>query len=213
MELIALEVEKRTTTGDGPAKAMRRDGFVPGIVYGPNTEPIMIKAPAKELEKAVRQSTLSQVLLNLTIVNGDSDTKPVMLKELQVHPLYRKPLHVDFLEILMDKALRIMVPINVVGKSIGVERGGIHQLVRREIEILCLPKDIPDSIDVDITEIDIGDSIHVSNLILPDDVTVVADVDFTIVTVVSPVAEEEPETEEGEEGEEGEEESTEEEKS
>jgi large subunit ribosomal protein L25 len=135
-----------------------------------------------------------------------------MVKELQVHPVSGEFRHADFYEIAMDRKLQVQVSVEITGTAKGAEEGGTLQIVRREIDVLCLPMDIPDSIVVDVSDMAIGDSIHVEELPVPDGVEILADVNFTVVTVSSAMAaevsEEEGEEEEGEaaEGEEAEEE-------
>lgn len=207
MELIELNATVRKTKGNSAAKALRRNAQLPAVLYGPNTEPISLTINEKDLELALKSSPAGQVLFNLTIQNGGSSTHPAMLKELQVHPVSQFYLHADFYEIAMDRKIRVKVPIITTGKSVGVEMGGLLQLVRRELEILCLPLEIPESIEIDITDLSIGDSIHVDELPLAGNIELPADVNFTVLTVVSPKIEEVEEEveEEGEEveGEEG----------
>jgi large subunit ribosomal protein L25 len=113
-----------------------------------------------------------------------------MIKELQTHPVSGNFIHIDFYEIDMKRKIRVMVPIVTKGHSKGVELGGLLNIVRRELELFCLPGDIPESIEIDITDLDIGDSIHLDDIPLGEDVEISADVNFTIVTVLAPVVEE-----------------------
>ena len=124
-----------------------------------------------------------------------------MVKELQTHPLSGNFIHIDFYEIDMKRQIKVMVPIITTGKSVGVENGGMLNTVRREVELLCLPGDIPEAIEIDITDLDIGDSIHIEDISLGENVEVSADFNFTVVTVLSPTVEEEEEVVEEEEGE------------
>jgi large subunit ribosomal protein L25 len=178
------------------------------VLYGPKTKPILLSVDFSDIEQALKKSRVGQVLVNLVIHNGDTTTRPAMIKELQVHPVSRNYLHVDFYEIEMDQKIRVKVPVDIKGKSKGVEVGGILQVIRRELEVLCLPTEIPDAFVIDVTELDIGDSIHVEEIPLEGDIEIPAEVNFTVVTVLSPkieeVVEEEEEGEE-EELEEGEE--------
>lgn len=201
MEFNELNAHIRTATGNGPARVLRREGKIPAILYGPDTEPVLLSVDTKELELAIKQSG-SQVFLNLIIENG-GNTKPCMIKEFQKHPVSGVALHIDFLEISMDRKIRAMVPVVLKGKSIGVELGGILQLIRRELEVICLPGDIPEKIELDVTNLDKGDSIHVKEIELEGDIDIPAEVNFTIVTILSPKGEKTDE--EGEEGEEAEE--------
>ena len=129
-----------------------------------------------------------------------------MIKELQTHPVSGQLIHIDFYEVDMNRQIRVMVPVVTTGQSPGVEEGGMLNIVRRELEVFCLPGDIPESFEIDISDLAIGDSIHLEDMPLGDNVEVVADVNYTVVTVLSPKIEEEEVAEEEEEGlEEGEE--------
>jgi large subunit ribosomal protein L25 len=126
-----------------------------------------------------------------------------MIKELQSHPVSRDFLHIDFYEIDMQRKINVMIPVVTKGICKGVELGGLLQIIRREIEVLCMPGDIPEAIELDITDLDVGDSVHVEEIPLGDNVEISSDVNFTVLTIVSPKVEEvEEEEEEGLEGEE-----------
>lgn len=202
MEQLELITKIRKSVGNGPARALRREGKIPAVLYGPKTEPILLSVDMKDIEQILKKGTIGQALLNLVIQNGEAITKTAMIKELQTHPVSGKFLHIDFYEIDMQRKINTMVPVIVSGQSKGVEVGGILQIVRREVEVFCLPSAIPAAIEVDISELDIGDSIHVQQIRLPDDVELPEDVDFTVVTVLAPKLEEVVEEEELEEGEE-----------
>lgn len=200
MEQLQLKANLREATGNGPARALRRGGEMPAVLYGRKTEPITLSVNIRELETLTRQGNISQLLFNIVIENGKTQTKKVMIKELQTHPVTRDFLHVDFYEIDMQRKIKVGVPVVTSGKSVGVERGGILQIIRRELEVLCLPDNIPSEIVVDITDLDIGDSVHVEEVPLSGDVEFDAEVNFTVLTVVAPRVEAEPEPEEEEEG-------------
>ena len=203
MEQIDLKVQIRKTLGNGPARVLRREGKVPAVLYGPKIEPVLLSIDIKDFELILKESSVGSVLLNLQIQNGKTFTRPAMIKELQTHPVTGAFLHIDFYEIDMQRKITVSVPVVTKGKSAGVEEGGLLQIVRREIELFCLPTAIPKSIEVDITDLTIGDSIHVLEIPLPGDVELPEDVDFTVITVLAPKIEEEPvEEEELEEGEE-----------
>lgn len=196
MELIDLKTNIRKTTGNGPASRLRRSGQIPAVLYGPGTGAILLSVNAVEFEKVLKKSISGQVLLNLIIQNGETFNRSAMVRELQTHPVSREFLHIDFFEIAMDRKIRVKVPVVITGKAKGVEVGGILQIVRRELEMLCLPLRVPESIEVDISDLDIGDSIHIGAITLEDDIEVLDDDHFTIVTVVSPTIEEVEEEEE-----------------
>jgi large subunit ribosomal protein L25 len=210
LELLELTANVRKSTGKGVARTLRRQGKTPAVLYGPKTEPIILSVDTREFEKLLKKSGSAQTPMNLTIKNGDSIKKTAMIKELQVHPVTRDFVHVDLYEIAMDQKIQVQIPVEITGKSPGVEEGGALQIIRREIDVLCLPLDIPESFIIDVSEMGIGDSIHVEELSVPEDVEIIADTNFTVITVSSPMAEEvveeeeEEEDVEGEEGEEGE---------
>jgi len=201
LELIDLKTNIRTGRGNGAARVLRRNGQIPAVLYGPGREPVLLSVSTNALEQVLKKSKAGEILVNLTIQNGDTTQRPAMIREMQTDPLSRNFLHVDFYEIALDRKLRVGVPIVAKGKSKGVEMGGIMQIVRREIEVLCLPLDIPDSIELDITDLDIGDAIHVKDIPFKAGLELPDDTNFTVLTVVSPKREAEP-TEEVEEGEE-----------
>ena len=192
--------------GNGPARVLRQAGRIPAILYGRNTEPVLLSVNSKELEQVLGKGSFGQFILNLVIQNGKKVTKAAMIKELQTHPVSGQLIHIDFYEIDMKRQIKVMVPVVTTGKSIGVEEGGMLNIVRRELEVFCLPGDIPESFEIDISEMTIGDSVHIEDIPLGDNVEVAADVNYTVVTVLSPKVEEEEVPEEDEEGlEEGEE--------
>ena len=204
MELIELKTNIRTTTGNGPARRLRRAGQIPAVFYGPGAESVLLSVDINDLGMVLQKGRIGQVLLNLVIQNdGETSTKTVMIKELQIHPVSRNFLHIDFYEIAMDSKIVVNVPIITTGKSKGVEIGGILQIIKRELEVQCLPLDVPKSIEIDITDLNIGDSIHVGDIPRQNEVEFLDDENFTVVTIVIPKIEEEeePVEEEEEEGE------------
>jgi large subunit ribosomal protein L25 len=201
LEILELKTNVRTTVGNGAARALRRKGQIPAVLYGPEKEPVLLSVNTRALEQVLKKSTAAQVLVNLIIQNGETMNRTAIIKEMQMHPVSRNFLHVDFYEIAMDRKITVGVPVVTKGKSKGVELGGTLQIVRREIEVLCFPLDIPDAIELDITDLDIGDSIHIDEIPLKEGLEIPEDVNFTVLSVVSPMREEEPEEEvEEEEG-------------
>ena len=198
MKIIELKANIMTTVGNGPARALRRKDRIPAILYGPNAEPILLSLDTADLEQALKKGKSRQILLNLMIQNGKTINKSAMIKELQVHPVSQTFIHVDFYEIAMDRKIKVKVPIVTVGKPKGVELGGTLQLIRRELDVLCLPLKIPNRIEVDTTNLDIGDSIHVEEIPLEGDIELSAEINFTVVTVLAPKVEEVEEVEEEE---------------
>jgi large subunit ribosomal protein L25 len=199
LEIFDLKTNIRIRKGNGPARSLRREGRIPAVLYGPKTEPVNLSVAAKDLENVLKEGTAGQILLNLIVENGETFNRPAMIKEVQRNPLSRDFLHVDFYEIDMKRKIVVPIPVVTTGKSKGVEAGGMLQVIRRELEVLCMPSQIPDCIEIDITDLDMGDSIHVEDIPLQGDLEVVHDVNFTVATVLSPKAVEVEEELEGEE--------------
>jgi large subunit ribosomal protein L25 len=185
-----LKASLRETVGNGPSRALRREGKLPAILYGPKTEPVKLTIDEKDLEPIFKTGALAQQLLKLDI-DGVEGTTNVMVKEIQKDPVFHNLLHLDLYQVSMDQKIKVMVPVVTTGKCVGVEMGGMLQIIRRELEVACLPDQIPEKIDIDITDLDIGDSFHVEDLQLEGDVEVPAEVNFTILTILSTKAEEE----------------------
>jgi large subunit ribosomal protein L25 len=205
LKQLELTATLRSDVGNGPARQLRMQGKMPAVLYGPKTEPVLLAVDIKELETALKEGSLAQSIFNLSVDGAKKKASAVMIRELQQHPVSGNFLHADFYEIDMKEKIAVMVPIITVGKSKGVEMGGLLQVIRREIEVLCLPTEIPESFEIDITDLEIGDSVHVDEITTDETVEIPYDVNFTLLTVVSPKIEEEPEEEEEAEIEEGEE--------
>ncbi len=197
MELIELKANIRATVGNGPARRLRQAGQIPAVLYGPKTESVLLTVNKSDLDLALKQGRSGQIILNLVVQdNGETYTRPAMIKELQLHPLSRNYLHIDFYEIDLNRKITLGIPIVTVGSSVGVERGGVLQIIRRELEVECLPFEVPESIEIDITDLDMGDAIHLEDISLDGDVELLGEPNLTVVTVLSPKLEEEPEEEE-----------------
>jgi large subunit ribosomal protein L25 len=189
--------------GNGPARRLREAGQIPAVLYGPKTESVLLSVNKNDLDLIFKKGRISQIILNLVIQNnGETYTRPAMIKELQVHPVSRNYLHIDFYEIDMDRKVTVKIPVVTTGQSVGIERGGILQIIRRELEVQCLPFEVPESIEIDITDLDMGDSIHVEDISLEGEVEFLGEANLTVVTILTPKIEEEPEEEEEEEAEE-----------
>jgi large subunit ribosomal protein L25 len=199
LELLELTVNVRKSTGKGISRTLRREGLIPGVLYGPKSEPIPISVETMVIEKLFKHSGSNQAPLNLTIKNGESIRKTAMVKDLQLHPVSKRFLHIDLYEVAMDKKIQVRVPLVLTGIAEGTEAGGTIQLIRREIDVLCLPLDIPEFIKVDVSEMQIGDSIHIEEIPVPENIEILADTNFTVVTVSGGMVDELAETEEGEE--------------
>ena len=189
MDLIKLKAKPRETNGKGAARRLRQNKAIPGIVYGPKSEPVMLSLDAIEFDKIIRENGSTGLFFNLQIEGGKSKT--VMLKEMQMDTFSLNYLHIDLHEIDMDTKVTISIPVEVVGKSKGVEEGGVVQIIRRELDVVCKPADAPESIQIDISDLGIGDSIHVEEIDLGDNVEISFDIDFTVIAIGAPTEEEE----------------------
>ena len=183
MDFLNINANQRTTKGNGPARALRREGRIPAVLYGPGNEPTSIAVNTHELELLLKSSRSGQIFVNLTI-DGIGKRK-ALLKELQRHPVSGQYIHADFYEVALDRKIRVRVPVTTRGKSQGVEMGGMLQIIRRELEVLCLPDDIPEVIEIDITALDMGESVHVEDVPLAGDVEIPHEVNFTVLTILS----------------------------
>lgn len=202
LELLELKANIRTATGKGPARQLRAVGSIPAILYGPGKEPVMLSVNTKELETWLKKGKIGQSLTNISIDNdGNTDVRPAVIKELQIHPVSDRFIHADFYEVSMDRKISVKIPVITKGKSKGVEEGGMLQIIRRELEVYCFPNAIPDKIVIDITDLDVGDSVHVNDIPREADMEIPAEVNFTVLTILSPkgASEEGAEAAEGEE--------------
>jgi large subunit ribosomal protein L25 len=201
LELIELKANLRTERKKGPARRLRAAGKIPAVLYGPGATTLALTIDVAELETGMKNKAGSQSFFNIIIEGGDAPNKTAMIKDLQMHPVSREMIHADFYEIAMDRKITGMVPVTVTGKSAGVEAGGMLQIIRRELEVLCYPSKFPQEIVIDITDLEIGDSVHIEEIPTEEGVEFPHEVDFTVLTILSPSAAE-PEEEEEEEEEE-----------
>ena len=191
MEEIRLKAEKRVQGGKNPARRLRKEGIIPAVLYGKDVEPLSLSVSAKEwrlLQTRVKSNTIIKMELKK---NGATEERPVMLKDLQRAGLSDAILHIDFLQVSMERAVQVEVPIHFVGEPAGLVKGGVIEQHLRSIMIESLPGQIPEKIEIDISALDIGDSIHVSDLDLPN-IKLLAPPDVAIVGVTPPQAEEKP---------------------
>jgi large subunit ribosomal protein L25 len=209
METVALNARSRKETGKGVARSLRRQALIPAVFYGPKVDPVPLALGAKEVEKVVSSEAPENILIDLNIENGEAtESHRAMIKEIQVDPVKQTILHVDLYAISMDQKISLEIPISLTGTPVGVTEGGILQQVSRTIEVSCLPDQIPETLVLDVSDLVIGDSLHVNDLDIPEGVELLVEEKLTVATVVPPTKEEEiePEILEEEEGEEVEEE-------
>ncbi|MCJ7803550.1 MAG: 50S ribosomal protein L25 [Desulfobacterales bacterium] len=190
MQRPVLTAEIREGVGKEKAKKLRAKGLIPAIFYGPRSQTIPLVIDSKELAKVLQTEAGENVLIDLDIRKGaQSDRKVVMLKDIQIDSLQSITLHTDFFEVAMDEMVTVEVPVHLVGKPEGTKVGGILDQIRRVIQIQCFPGDIPKSIDIDVSPLNIGDSIHVQDIQV-EKAKIISETNFTIATVVPPVVEE-----------------------
>ena len=201
MAEVKLKAEPRSETGKGAARKARAAGRVPAVLYGPGAEPQRLAVDARDLSHVLHTDAGMNVLVNLEV---DGETHLALPREVQRDIVRGTLLHADFLRIRRDVAIQVDVPVLLVGESVGVKEGGVTEHHLWELRVETLPGNVPESVEADITELNIGDSLHVSDLTVPDDITVLTPQDETIVSVVPPpvLEVEEPEPEELPEGEE-----------
>jgi large subunit ribosomal protein L25 len=204
-----IDTKARTKTGKGASRRLRSAGRLPVIFYGPDTDPIMLSVDSSGLKKMLKGRSAENIIFDLRIdSNGASQTKKVMIKEIQRDPVTRDYLHVDFYEISMGKEIEANIPIQLINTPVGVTNGGVLEHARRELTVSCLPRDLVEMIDVDVSGLDIGDTLHIRDIVLPPGVKSIEDEDLTIATVGSPTITAKEEEVEGEEVEETEREET-----
>ncbi len=203
MERIDLKVQVRKSTGKGGARKLRREGFIPGVVYGAGMDSVALAIDGVAFRSSIRGETSGNAIINLSLGgSGQEETKVVMIRDMQIEPVSHTILHVDFHEIDLQEAVEVSVPLELVGKPEGVKEGGILQQIERELEIRCMPLNIPEKIEVDVSNLAIGDSLHVSDITAAGEFEVLSAGDKTIAAVAAPAAEEEEVAEEAVEGEE-----------
>jgi large subunit ribosomal protein L25 len=184
---VELTVQMRNGTGKGAARRLRRTEMIPAVLYGPKMEATSLAVPAKRLEKLLRDMGQESKLLQLHIEGGEEvQARQALIREVQVHPVRRRFFHVDFYEVPLDRPIVVAVPVDLIGDSIGIKKGGTLNLIRRVIAVRCLPSDIPEKIPVDISALDLGDTIHISALSGTVPFELADDPNFAVVNIVAP---------------------------
>ncbi|MEX6634208.1 50S ribosomal protein L25/general stress protein Ctc [Hyphococcus lacteus] len=207
--------EARNKTGTGGARAARREGWVPGVLYGGDQDPVAVNLRSNEITKAFKTGRLISHLANID-VPGEDGQQPVIARAVQIHPVKGLPMHVDLMRVNEKTRIDVAVPVRFINEeeSPGLKKGGVLNVVRHAVEVYAPATSIPEIFEIDVTGLEVGDSIHASAIKLPEGVThVITDRDFTIATIAAPSAlrssddaSSEEETEEVAEGEEAKEE-------
>ena len=191
METLEIKVDPRDKKNKRDAKRLLRNGKIPAILYGPKTTAIALALDKREFSSRVADLEGSH-LVRLKSESAALADKVALVKEMQFHPISGDVIHTDLYEVDLTAKITVHVPLHFVGKAEGVVRGGILQPIVREIEVECLPLDIPAYFDVDVSRLDIGDSVHIEALTMPEGVTAVAESNLALVAVVPPTVEEAP---------------------
>jgi large subunit ribosomal protein L25 len=185
-DALTLPAELRERAGKGASRELRREGRVPAVIYGGKEEPLAIHVEAKEL---VRQLGTGHFMNSIVMIEVGGKTARVLPKDVALHPVTDRPIHADFLRLSKDDKIQVAVPVVFVNEedSPGLKKGGVLNVVRHELELVCESDKIPDDIQIDVTGLEVGDAIHISNITLPaGSESAITDRDFTIATVVAP---------------------------
>lgn len=180
-----FHAERRERAGKGAARAVRRAGHVPGVIYGAKKAPTLISIDPRELQPLLRKTGF---YTNLYDVQTDGTAEKVLVRDVQLHPVSDKPIHIDFMRVDPNTKVTVEVPVAFENQaaSPGIKRGGVLNIVRHEIEVVCFSTQIPHEIRVDLTGLDIGDSVHISRLRLPEGVRPTISRDFTVASIAAP---------------------------
>ena len=192
MEQIRLDVFVRSETGSDKIRKIRRENFIPAVVYGENLGAVAIKAERKSYERIIRQQQGANVIFHLNVMEGAKKLRdcPAIVKEVQLHPVTDQIVHIDFHQISLEKEIEIKIPVVTKGEAVGIKRdGGTLEHSLWELDIICLPTNIPHHIDVDISALGIHQAVHVKDLILPKGVRTKHDPDSVVVSVVGSMKE------------------------
>ncbi len=202
MQQLTLAAQVRETRGKGAARKLRQDKQLPAIFYGPKTEPIMLALNYSEFDRITRLSGGENAILDLHITSAQGEeNRKVMLKEIVTDPVKNTCLHADFYEISMDKEITVNIPVRLVNTPVGVTNGGVLQSVRRELTVSCLPGKLIDALEIDVSKLDIGDSMHIEDIALPEGIRCIEEEHLTVAVVSPPGGEAEEVSEEEIEGE------------
>jgi large subunit ribosomal protein L25 len=184
---VKLKAQKRTLVGRNAIKKIKKDGLVPGIVYGSQSEPMPLQVEARELTNVLAHASSEHVLVELEIADGSQSTNRLaLIQEVQHHPLRRELLHVDFHAVSTTEKIISEVPIEAFGEALGVRTfGGLLEYSLRTLEVECFPQDLPDIVRVDVANLNIGEALHVRDIPLPSGVEAITDGDLTVVSVVA----------------------------
>lgn len=187
MEKVVFIAEVREGKGKGVARKLRSNGYIPGVLYGPDTEPIHLKLEKKSTEKIILHLTSHNIIAEMKLKkNSEEQTIQVVLKDIQTDPIKDEVIHLDFYKLSSERPVIMEIPVITKGKSIGEEKGGILEQELREIKVEGLPKYIPENIEIDIKDLDFGHAILVKDIKMPEGVKILEDENRVVVTVLKP---------------------------
>src|SRR5438067_2058800 len=201
-ERIKLEVQERDLRGTSESRRLRRTGMIPGVLYGNGKTAHPIAVPERELRRVLTGSAGLHAILDVVLA-GQKTTHSSVLKDYQVDPIRGKIEHFDLQEVRLDQPIQSSVTVELVGESVGTKAGGVLSQVAREVRVEALPLEVPERLELDVSAMEIGDSLRLSDLRVPEGLTLLDDPETVLATVTVPTKVEEPEPEEVEEGEEG----------
>lgn len=186
MRQTPLDVRKRIKGGKEFCKKIRRSGWIPGVLYGKGIKPILLEVDERQIEKILSSEFGQNVILNLKVaVNGFSESYLAMIADIQRDIFQKSMLHIDFHRISLDEMVRVRVPVELAGEVAGVKDGGTLEHVLWEVEVEALPLNLPEHIEVDISSLGIGSSFHVKDIVLPDGVKILGDLE-EVVAILHP---------------------------
>ena len=196
MKTVPLKASRRTKLGKQPSKQARRKKQIPAIVYGSGIKATPVEVQREAFERVISTKVGENVIINLKVADKPAFEKTVVIKEIQHHPVTDAIDHVDFNAISLKEKIKVKVPLHIVGESAGVKEGGVLDVIQHEMEVECLPTDIPGRLDADISALKIGDSLRTHELAFPEGVVPMLTEDEIVVAVHAPKIEEEPVPEE-----------------
>ena len=200
-ERVKLQVKERESLGSRESRRLRREGLIPGVLYG-RENPVSISIPERDLRHALTSRGGLNAVLDVVVEGGKEHSS--VLKEYQLHPVKGHITHVDLQEVRLDQPIHATVPLHLHGDAAGVKEGGVLSQVTSEINVEALPMEVPEHLEIEVSELQMGDTLRLDALQMPQGVTLLDDPETVVATVTQPMREEEPEPVEGEEGAEGE---------
>lgn len=180
-----LQAERREGTGKGVARRLRASGKVPGVLYGQGVEPVPLSVDAREMFHVLHGAAGANALVDLTV---DGRDHLAMAREIQRDHMHNKLIHIDFLAVSRTETITVSVPVVELGDAAGVREGGVVEHHLREISVECFPQDVPEQIEIDITDIELGDMVHVRDLPAPEGVTILSNPEDAVLSIITPAA-------------------------